>query len=400
MFEQLQPQQADAILSLMVAYKADGNPKKVDLGVGVYKTEEGLTPVLDCVKAAEAQLLSEENTKSYIGTVGSAVFNDSILKLIFGEGHPVLLEHRAASVQAPGGCGALRAGAELINACKANANIWVSSPTWANHVPLFSDAGLVIKEYPYYDHENKSIDFDAMMATLAKIKAGDAVLIHGCCHNPCGSDLSFEQWQALTTLLIERGAIPYVDLAYQGFGDGLEEDVAGLRYMARHVPEMLVASSCSKNFGLYRERTGAIITIAASAQACRNSVDCLSVIGRGIWSMPPAHGASVVETILTSTALTSQWHSELTIMRDRINDLRVLIATRMQAAGIDRDFSFIPTEKGMFSFLGISPEQVEQLKNEYSIYIVSSSRINIAGFNNNNVDYFVDSLKSVLAKSK
>ena len=400
MFEHLQPQQADAILSLMTAYKADSNPNKVDLGVGVYKTAQGLTPVLDCVKVAEAQLLAEENTKAYIGTVGSAGFNQSILKLIFGEGHPVMLENRVAAVQAPGGCGALRAGAELLNSCKAGATIWMSSPTWANHVPLFGNAGLEIKEYPYYDRSNKSIDFDAMMATLGGIDAGDVVLIHGCCHNPCGADLSLDQWHLLTDLLIERGALPYVDLAYQGFGDGLEEDVAGLRHMARHVPEMLVASSYSKNFGLYRERIGAIITIAQTPQARSNSVDRLSVIGRGIWSMPPAHGASIVETILNSDELTSQWHAELALMRNRINGLRVDVVSAIQGAGIDQDFSFIPKEKGMFSFLGITPEQVARLQKEFSIYIVGSSRINVAGFNENNMDYFVNALKTVLTGSK
>lgn len=398
MFETLQPQQADAILRLMVEFRADTNPNKIDLGVGVYKTETGATPVLRAVKAAESHLLATQASKTYIGPTGSPDYNNLMLALMFGADHDVLTSGRARAVQATGGCGALRLGAELINAITPGGKVWVSNPTWANHIPLFGNAGLTIAEYPYYDGASKSIDFAAMMEALStQLQAGDVVLIHGCCHNPCGADLAIDQWQALTDLLNEKGAVPFVDLAYQGFGDGLEEDVQGLRYMAANVKEMLVASSCSKNFGLYRERTGATVVIAETAQAASNSVDKLGVVARGIWSMPPAHGAAIVETILGSDELRGQWVDELTEMRDRINGLRATVASSIAASGVDRSFDFMTREKGMFSFLGITPQQVEQLKQEYGIYMVSSSRINVAGFNANNLPYFVDALKTVLS---
>ena len=275
--------------------------------------------------------------------------------------------------------------------------MWVSNPTWANHIPLIQGAGLAIKEYTYYDTAAKSIDFEGMMNDLRSgLTAGDVVLIHGCCHNPCGADLSIEQWHQLTDLVNEKGATPFVDLAYQGFGAGLEEDVAGLRYMAANVKEMLVAASCSKNFGLYRERVGATMVVSESEQASSNAVDNLGVVARGIWSMPPDHGAAIVETILASPELTGVWHQELVEMCDRINGLRTLVAQSLKDAGVAQSFDFMTNENGMFSFLGITPEQVAQLKADYSIYMVSSSRINVAGLNANNLPYFVDAMKKVV----
>lgn len=397
MFESLQPQKADAILSLMAAYRADTNPRKVDLGVGVYKTESGETPVLSSVKQAEQWLLEHQSSKAYVGPSGSARFNQLMLDNVFGAKHPARQADRLAAVQAPGGCGALRLGAELIKSCTPDATVWVSNPTWANHIPLIGETGLQIREYPYYDGANKTIDFDGMMETLSGIKAGDVVLIHGCCHNPCGADLSLDQWKSLTDVLRDKHAIPFVDVAYQGFGAGLEEDATGWRHLAANVDEMLLASSCSKNFGLYRERTGAIMVLAKTPQAASNSVDRLCTIGRASWSMPPDHGAAVVETILGSEELTRVWHADLAEMRDRINGLRREVSERIRAAGIEQDFSFIPREKGMFSFLGISPAQVQALIDRYSIYMVNSSRINVAGFNNDNLDYVVDALKDVLS---
>jgi len=397
MFEQLQPIKADAILSLSVEYRADTNPNKIDLGVGVYKTEQGDTPVLQAVKQAEAHLLQSQTSKSYVAPIGNAGFNQSMLELVFGNDHVVMTDKRARSVQAPGGTGALSLASRLIARCNANANVWVSNPTWANHIPLIQGAGLSIKEYTYYDTTAKSIDFDGMMNDLRSgVSAGDVVLIHGCCHNPCGADLSMDQWKLLTDLINEKGATPFVDLAYQGFGAGLEEDVAGLRYMAANVKEMLVAASCSKNFGLYRERVGATMVVSESEQASNNAVDNLGVVARGIWSMPPDHGASIVEAILASSELTSVWHNELTEMCDRINGLRSLVANSLKDAGVAQSFDFMVNENGMFSFLGITPEQVAQLKADYSIYMVSSSRINVAGLNASNLPYFVDAMKKVV----
>jgi aspartate aminotransferase len=301
------------------------------------------------------------------------------------------------AVQAPGGTGALSLGARLISRCKPGTSVWVSNPTWANHIPLLQGAGLVVKEYTYYDGQAKSIDFTGMMNDLrAGLQAGDVVLVHGCCHNPCGADLAIEQWHQLTDLINEKGATPFVDLAYQGFGSGLEEDVAGLRYMANNVKEMLVAASCSKNFGLYRERVGATIVLGETPQAASNSVDNLAAVARSIWSMPPDHGAAIVETILNSDELTALWQQELVEMCDRINVLRSTIASSLKAAGIQQSFDFMTGEKGMFSFLGITPEQVAQLKSEYGIYMVSSSRINVAGMNTKNLPYFVNAMKSIL----
>jgi len=397
MFEQLQPIKADAILSLSVEFRADNNPNKIDLGVGVYKTEEGHTPVLAAVKQAEAFLLENQPSKTYLAPTGNAGFNDGMLNLVFGADHVVMQNKRARAVQAPGGTGALSLGARLIARCTANANVWVSNPTWANHIPLLEGAGLTIKEYTYYDGQAKAIDFDGMMNDLRSgLQAGDVVLIHGCCHNPCGADLSLVQWQQLTDLINEKGATPFVDLAYQGFGAGLEEDVQGLRYMAANVKEMLVAASCSKNFGLYRERVGATMVVSETEQAASNAVDNMGVVARSIWSMPPDHGAAVVETILNSNELTALWHQELKEMCDRINGLRSVVATSMKDAGIQQSFDFMTGENGMFSFLGITPEQVATLKRDYSIYMVSSSRVNVAGFNANNLPYFVESMKSIL----
>jgi aspartate aminotransferase len=397
MFEQLQPIKADAILSLSVEFKADTNPNKIDLGVGVYKTEAGDTPVLAAVKQAESFLLSHQASKSYLAPIGNAGFNQSMLELVFGNDHSVMTNKRARAVQAPGGTGALSLAARLIARCNSGANVWVSNPTWANHIPLIQGAGLTIKEYTYYDTAAKSIDFEGMMNDLRSgLTAGDVVLIHGCCHNPCGADLSIEQWHQLTDLVNEKGATPFVDLAYQGFGAGLEEDVAGLRYMAANVKEMLVAASCSKNFGLYRERVGATMVVSESEQASSNAVDNLGVVARGIWSMPPDHGAAIVETILASPELTGVWHQELVEMCDRINGLRTLVAQSLKDAGVAQSFDFMTNENGMFSFLGITPEQVAQLKADYSIYMVSSSRINVAGLNANNLPYFVDAMKKVV----
>ena len=286
--------------------------------------------------------------------------------------------------------------AEFIKRCKPDATIWVSTPTWANHMALFEAAGINVKEYPYYDYENRGLLFDDMMAALSQVKAGDVVLLHACCHNPSGMDLNLEQWQKVSDLAAENGFTPMIDIAYQGFGTGLDDDAAGVRLMAQKVDELIVCSSCSKNFGLYRERVGATSIVAKDVATADIAYSVLLSVVRGIYSMPPHHGAFIVNTILQSDELRTMWEAELAEKRDRINGLRKLIVEKLAAAGINQDFSFIERQHGMFSFFGITPQQVEQLKNEYSIYMVGSSRMNVAGISQANINYFAESVAQVL----
>ena len=395
MFGSLKALPADPILGLLAKYREDVNPNKIDLGVGVYKNEAGHTAILNCVKKAEKHRLDTEDTKVYIGPTGSPLFNEEMSKLIFGH-HKVLLENRARTFSTPGGTGALRVAAEFINTCKTGATIWVSNPTWANHKAVFEASGLTVKTYPYYDYENKTLDFDGMLAQLKQVSPDDVVLLHACCHNPSGMDLTNEQWQQVVEVAKGVGFTPLIDMAYQGFGAGLDEDAYGLRLMAENVKEMIVCSSCSKNFGLYRERIGACTLIAPTSNSADLVASVLAYVIRGIYSMPPAHGAAIVETILSSQELTSEWHSELKEMRDRINGNRQLLVDKLIENGVTRDFSFVARQSGMFSFLGITPEQVQQLQDEYSIYMVGSSRMSIAGIANRNVDYLAASIAKVL----
>ena len=296
----------------------------------------------------------------------------------------------------PGGTGALRVAAEFIKRANPDATIWVTTPTWANHISLFQAAGLTVKEYAYYDYDTKGLQTEQMFEDLNTIPAGDVVLVHACCHNPSGMDLNFEQWQRFTAIAKERGFTPLVDMAYQGFGTGLDEDAAGLRYLADNVPELLLCSSCSKNFGLYRERIGAVSIVAQDSKVADIArVNLLSVV-RSIYSMPPAHGAIIVSHILDSQELTALWHQELAEMRNRINDYRQLIIDKLSAEGVTEDFSFITRQHGMFSFLGINKAQIARLKAEFSIYMVGSSRVSISGLNHSNIDYFAKSVATVL----
>ncbi|MCG9708566.1 aspartate/tyrosine/aromatic aminotransferase [Pseudoalteromonas sp. Isolate3] len=394
MFSELKPLPTDPILGLMAAFKQDTNPKKIDLGVGVYKDEQGNTPVLKAVKKAEAFRLENETSKSYIGLAGNLDYCQKMENLLLGE-HPALLANRVRTAQAPGGTGALRVAAEFIKRCNKDATVWVTTPTWANHISLFEAAGLTVKEYPYYDYENKDLLFDDMINTLKQVPKGDVVLFHACCHNPSGMDLNAEQWSTVADLAVEVGFTPLVDIAYQGFGSSLEEDAAGLRKLAAAVDELIICSSCSKNFGLYRERIGACSIIAKDAATADISNSVLLSVVRSIYSMPPAHGADIVSTILGSTELTQMWHDELDEMRNRINGLRTLIKESLAAKGINQDFSFIDRQNGMFSFLGINKEQIERLQKEYSIYIVGSSRVNVAGISDANIDYFANAVAGV-----
>ncbi len=391
MFQNLEILPPDPILGLMQAFARDNRPDKIDLGVGVYQDDAGRTPVMRAVLDAEASLLESEGSKSYLPPAGDGAFNSGVQQLLLGEGSATRYGERLKSIQTPGGCGALRIGAELIQRSQPDVRVWVSDPTWANHMPLLGGAGLSIETYPYYDFDGHRLDFDAMMASLQKAAAGDVVLLHGCCHNPCGADLDLQQWRALTDLALERGFTPFVDVAYQGLGAGLEQDAAGWRWMAERVPEMLIASSCSKNFGLYRERTGALVLLAETGQAATASKSQALSAARQSYSMPPSHGALIAGMILEDAALRAAWQAELEQMRSRIVQMREALVEQL-----GDDFGFIRQEFGMFSFLGISLGQLSRLREEFGIYMVDSTRINLAGLNVNNLAYFVGAVRAVL----
>ncbi|MEZ0185083.1 MAG: aromatic amino acid transaminase [Candidatus Reddybacter sp.] len=396
MFSSLNALAPDPILGLIALANKDHNANKVDLGVGVYKNESGATPIMAAVKTAERNCAEKELTKAYIGPAGPAEFNSGIRDLVFGAQHPALQAERVRTVLTPGGCGALRVGAEFLKRCSDNATVWVSDPTWANHLPLLGNAGLKLAEYPYYEAGSAGIKFDEMMSALANVGRGDIVLLHGCCHNPCGADLNEEQWREMTALAAKNGFLPFIDLAYQGFGRGLDEDAYGIRYMAEHLPELLVASSCSKNFGLYRERVGSLSVLSDNSGQSDAALTHVNNVVRGNYSMPPSHGGAIVGEILTDAALHQNWETELAGMRNRINQLRVLLVDKLSAQNVDRDFSFIAKQHGMFSFLGLSVAQVDQLREQFSIYMVGSSRVNVAGISQSNIDYLTQSIAAVL----
>ena len=396
MFNSLIAMPADPILGLLTQYREDSHPQKVDLGVGVYKDPTGVTPILSCVKKAEKFRLDTETTKVYIGPTGSPQFNTLMTELAFGAGHSAIIANRIRTVSTPGGTGALRVAGDFIKRCNPNAVLWVSDPTWANHIGLFEAAGITVKTYPYYDYDSKSLKFDEMLAALSQVSPDDVVLFHACCHNPSGMDLTTEQWDKVVALTKEQGFTPLIDMAYQGFGDGVDIDAYGVRHMAAAVDNMILCSSCSKNFGLYRERIGSCSVIAKNANTANVAQSVLLYVVRCLYSMPPAHGAAIVETILGSKELTQEWLDELKVMRDRINGNRAILVDKLKANGVDRDFSFIARQKGMFSFLGVNPEQVARLQKEFSIYMVGSSRISIAGISEDNVDYLAQSIAKVL----
>lgn len=396
MFQSIERRPPDPILGLSAAYKNDPNPNKIDLGVGVYKDENGNTPIMSAVKKAEQRLWKQEDSKSYIAQAGPESYNKHTAELLLGADHPAIAEKRACTILAAGGSGALRLAAEFVNNNYPGTRTWVSDPTWANHVPLLSSAGLKLMHYPYYDYASHEIDFERMMETLEQAGPGDLVLLHGCCHNPCGADLAPDQWRAVAEAAKRRGFTPFIDMAYQGLGDGLDEDTSGLRLLARELPEVLVASSYSKNFGLYRERVGAVTLVTETPAAAEAAASQIVATARQLYSVPPAHGAALVALIFEDEALRGEWEEELAGMRRRINELRELLAEKLNERDLGRDFTFIRREKGMFSFLGLSVEQVQRLVKEYSIYLVNSSRINVAGINQRNIDYLVDSLAAVL----
>jgi len=395
-FETLKPLPPDAILGIMTLFRADPHPGKIDLSVGVYQDEQGRTPVLASVKRAEKAILEKQDSKTYVAIAGNAVFNRGVEELLYGMDHPALKAGRVTTVQTPGGSGGLSIAGHLVARAKPNAKIYISDPTWPNHQPLLKVAGMQLDTYPYYDYAKHRVDFEPMLARLTKASAGELVLIHGCCHNPCGADLSREQWQALTQLCERRGLVPYIDIAYQGLAEGLDEDAYGVRLMAERLPEVVVVTSCSKNLGLYRERVGAASLVSANAEAAKLTAANAANVARGIYSMPPDHGAAIAGMVLSDAALRAQWIQELAEMRTRLNGLRKLLVEKLAARKTPMDFSFIAKERGMFSFLGITKEQVIRLREEFHVYMVESSRINVAGINHGNVDRVADSIAAVL----
>jgi len=395
-FEVLPALAPDPILGLSAAFRADTNPKKIDLGVGVYKDEQGNTPIVGAVAQAQARLLESETSKTYITPQGVQGYIDGMLELLLGKGNPAVLANRVAAVQAPGGCGALRILAELLKRCNDNAKVWVSDPTWANHIPLIGNAGLALDTYPYFDKATASIRFDAMLDTLKTIPKGDVVLLHACCHNPTGADLTQDQWRQVAEVAQQQGWLPFIDSAYLGFGDDLETDAFGMRLMVESVPEVIIAASCSKNFGLYRERVGLAVMVTENSAQTPIVQSQIQAIARGIYSMPPSYGGALVDIILHDDALKASWVAEVDEMRNRMRDLRALLVTKMAENGAPKDFSFVNDQKGMFSFLCITPEQVQAVRAEHSVYFVDSSRVNIAGINLSNVDALSKALVSVL----
>jgi aspartate/tyrosine/aromatic aminotransferase len=397
MFEHLNAAPPDAILGLTEAWKKDPNPLKINLGVGIYKDDKGQTPVLESVKNAEARILASANTKSYMPIGGAPEYGTFVQNLILGDGHPAIVEGRIRTAHTPGGTGGLRVGADFLRKVRPGATVWISRPTWANHRGIFEAAGFTVKEYAYYDAATRGLDAAGMMADLEKVAAGDVVVLHVCCHNPTGVDLDHAQWQAVAKIAQAKGWLPFLDFAYQGFGVGVEEDREGLLEMVKACPELLVSSSFSKNFGLYQDRTGALSVMAGNATQANNAFSHIEISIRVNYSNPPAHGGLIVSAILGDEVLKGQWLEELAAMRHRIANVRKEFVAALKGVGIAADFSFIERQKGMFSFSGLSDEQVAHLREKKSIYIVKGGRISVAGITGQNIRYLCEAMKDVVS---
>jgi len=396
MFETLDQLPPDPILGVTAAFRRDTSPLKVDLGVGVYRDEFGNTPVPAAVREAERLLIGAQTSKSYVGPAGNVDFNQRIIGLALG---PLAhgLADRTATIQTVGGCGALRLGAELLKVSRPDAVVHVSDPTWANHEPLVGSSGLRLERYPYFDAARRDVAFDATLDYCGRLPAGAVVLLHACCHNPTGADPTVEQWNALAAVVERRGLVPFVDLAYQGFGDDLETDVAGLRALALRVPELLLAVSCSKNFGLYRERTGALAVVSANAVATAAVATHQARLARRMYSMPPDHGAAVAARVLGDVALRQAWEQEVASMVARMKALRALFASRLAARVPGQDFGWLTRQRGMFSLLGLTAAGIARLRDEYHVYVPPDGRMNVAGISDANVDYVADAVAKLLS---
>ncbi|MGF1906295.1 amino acid aminotransferase [Aliivibrio salmonicida] len=385
----------DPILSLSIEYRADDRDNKVDLGIGVYRNDQGHTPIMKAVSDSAKAIAAEQTTKAYVGLAGCEVFNQSMVDLLLRD---TSAYERVSAIQTPGASGALRMIADLIKSTEPSATVWISNPSYINHQPVMEAAGLKVKHYSYFNPTTKQVDSEAMMADLANAGPKDIILLHGCCHNPTGSDIRLSDWISITELALKNGFIPFVDIAYQGFGDGLESDAAGLRFMADRVPQMFIATSCSKNFGLYRERTGAAMVIAANIEIAMNAKAKLLQMARATYTMPPDHGAAIVGRILNDEALTLSWRTELDEMQKRLLGLRSNLCAALRDKTQSTRFDFIEQHKGMFSVIGFNGDQMAQLKSDHGIYAVGDGRINIAGMQEQHIDYIAKSVASVANK--
>ena len=391
MLEALNPQPQDKILQLIAMFREDKRDGKIDLGVGVYKDATGLTPVMRAVKAAEKKIWEAETTKTYTALAGEPGYNAALSTLILGEGYA----DRLSSASTPGGTGALRQGFELARLANPNLKVWLSAPTWPNHPSILKFLKIEMAEYRYFDVATSGVDFEAMIADLDGVKEGDLVLLHGCCHNPTGANLTMAQWDQVIALLQAKKAVPMVDLAYQGFGDGLDADAEATRKVAAAFPEVIIAASCSKNFGIYRERAGLVIALTSADRKAVVQAN-LNFLNRQTYSFPPDHGARIVTTILEDAALTADWKAELEETRLNMLNLRVQLAEELRKASNSDRFDFVAHHRGMFSRLGLTEAQVNRLREEHGIYMVGDSRINIAGLNKDTVPVLAKAIAAVL----
>jgi aspartate/tyrosine/aromatic aminotransferase len=394
MFETLETAPPDAIYAVMAAVRADPRPGKIDLSIGVYHDRERRSPIMRAVREAERRLLETEETKSYLDLAGHDLFNAGMTALAFGDA----ARERIRAVQTPGGTGAVRVLAELVKRARPDARMWLSGPTWPNHPAIMRAVGLETRSYPYFDPSTNEVQAAAMLGALAQAGPGDVVLLHGCCHNPTGAELMPEHWDAIADLAVAQGFLPFIDFAYQGFGDGLEQDALGVRRLAAKVPEMVVAASCSKNFGLYRDRVGCAFVLGASPERADVMLGQLLGVARANYSSPPAHGAAIVGAILDDAALRAEWRAELDDMRSHMQGLRRVLAASLRARSNGDRFDFIARHRGMFSLIGATGEQVARLRDEHAVYMVGAGRINIAGLPEAEVDRFADALIAVLGR--
>ncbi|WP_462053651.1 amino acid aminotransferase [Vibrio cholerae] len=389
MFTHLPAPVLDSILSLSVAFRNDPRPQKVDLGIGVYKNSLGETPIMRAVALAQDKVVASQKTKSYVGLAGCEEFNQSMMQLVLGS---TLDTERTIAIQTPGASGALRMLGDLMRVAQPDTTVWITDPSYVNHKPVMEAAGLKVRYYRYFSRETKMVNTEQMLADLAQAGTKDVVLLHGCCHNPTGADIDFSAWQAITELAQKNGFIPFVDIAYQGFGDGLEQDAKGLRYMAERMEEMLITTSCSKNFGLYRERTGAAIVIGKNQQEVTNARGKMLTLARSTYTMPPDHGAALVKTVLRDEQLTAIWKQELSEMQQRLLTLRKNLCNELRNQHNTRQFDFIESHRGMFTVLGFSAEQMGRLREEFAIYGVADGRINIAGLTEKDIPYVANAI--------
>jgi aromatic-amino-acid transaminase len=386
----------DPILGITEAFNADQNPNKVNLGVGVYYDDNGKVPLLECVRKAEAQLMEKATPRTYLPIEGLAAYDKAVQELVFGADSAVIQEKRAITAQAIGGTGALKLGADFLKRFSPNAQVWISDPSWENHRALFESAGFTVNNYPYYDAATRGVNFDGMLKALKEMPVGSVVVLHACCHNPTGADLTESQWTDVIKVVTERGLVPFLDMAYQGFGDGIAEDGKVVRRFADAGGPLFVSNSFSKSFSLYGERVGALSIVAASAEEASRVLSQLKRVVRTNYSNPPIHGSQVVATVLSTPELRKMWEDELAGMRVRIREMRQALVQKLNDKAPGQDFDFVIKQRGMFSYSGLTKAQVERLRGEFSVYAVDTGRICVAALNSRNIDAVVDAIGKVL----